>query len=161
MDVRGWPLDKIMSLPDHCFGRRFPVSVSCFALAGGGNFNISPTALPEWSVLWELRIDSRLRQGAAAGVGVHCLLSLMDFAPTSIADMENSEKLLPNYGSWNATHWALNGYIHLINLKYPIHTNGRRLGGYLLNDGAQTDYIQVSCVFSSLPTEVPDWLLSR
>ncbi|GAH72945.1 unnamed protein product, partial [marine sediment metagenome] len=56
MDVRNWPADRIMQLPDHCFGRRWLVSVIGARSEIGPAFDISEAGLPEWTVIWNLTL---------------------------------------------------------------------------------------------------------
>ena len=59
MEIRNWPMDRIMQLPDHCFGRRFSVIFSGSVGAFGTSYFISELSLPDRCVLWELNMFSR------------------------------------------------------------------------------------------------------
>ncbi len=54
MDIRNWPLDRIMQLPDHCFGRRWPITLLTPVVQTVTYYDISEMALPEKCVIWEL-----------------------------------------------------------------------------------------------------------
>ena len=53
MDIRNWPMNRIMQLPDCCFSRRWPVGVSWLGEAVSVGYDISEAGLPERCVIWE------------------------------------------------------------------------------------------------------------
>ncbi len=160
MDVRGWPLDRIMQLPDHCFGRRFVVSVHLVSITGVVGWDISEIALPERCVLWELVYFI----GEDSANFYYVRLALGDQLPTTIAMMDALEPCFMGLGTQgaeprkiqvkNSQSWAIRM------LRQPIISMGRRLVGEVAAVGAETIYANVALVVSSIPTEVPDCLLS-
>lgn len=157
MDIRGWPLDRIMQLPDCCFGSRFLVTCSVATGTGGNAHNMSAIALPEWCVLWEIHGSQRKRNVFNANIGFHFILGLRDQVSTNYAQLMESGLLFPHCGYFVTDHYSMTGNIHVTKLKYPIHAGGRRVVTYFVNDG-DGDVLQIEMVFSNMPTEVPDWL---
>jgi len=102
MDIRKWPLDQILQLPDHCFGRRFPVGVAGNPFAQTISYEISDIALPEVCVLWELAFWSWSTDAQLISV----VLKLGDQIPANAAQFDALEDFVravgvfvtPNYG---------------------------------------------------------------
>lgn len=160
MDIRNWPMDKVMQLPDCCFGRRWPVCCTRTLLASQALFYISPIALPEWCVLWEAVLWTSATQLTANKTWAHCLLKLGDTLPAVFPDLDQMEYLFPNFGLFSAGHYSIRPPFQLRRLRFPIHAAGRRVVVEFVNDSAETFAVNLVLVFSSIPTEVPDWLIS-
>ncbi len=160
MNIRDWPSDQIMALPDHCFGRRFVVAVAAQSISENIGWEISDLALPEWCVLWEIAFWTPDPAGDISNFQI----ALGDQIPTSAAMMDALDPLIPGWG----IHRPDPQYIQLpylggfarMTMRYPIHSGGRRL--VLAVDGTTTKVPVVffQGIFSSMPTEVPDWLVS-
>lgn len=160
MDIRNWPMDKIMQMPDCVFGQRFIISVTAVCSNDATVWDISELAIPERAVIWELGIctnvansqDSRLR------------LALGDQLPTTIAQMDGCRELiqglgyLPSrprriYGLFNA------GYCYMT-MKKAIEASGQRLILEVYASADKNTNVRAHIVVSSMPKEVPDWLIS-
>lgn len=161
MDVKGWPLDKIMQLPDHCFGQRWPVCIAALGLSPDVGWYISEMTLPEWCVVWSLFY---IHGGDSFTLSV-VQLSLGDKIPSGDAEFDACEPLLPGFGYYDGLrrYISLNRYGGFIDLpmRKPIHTAGRRLIARFVWPGAMVYPSVAGIVISSLPSEVPDCLFSR
>lgn len=160
MDIRDWGMDRIMQLPDWCFGRKWLVSVQATGSAIEVVFDISEYALPERCVIWQLQYGVGGEQTARGFIS----LALADFLPASDAAFDASEILLRDYGVTIAGRKIIpvsaNGGVARIDLRMPIASAGRRLVGRLAETATATYYLWTTIVVSSVPTEVPDWLVS-
>ncbi len=160
MDIRNWPLGRIMQLPDHCFGRRFVISCLIEGSDAAPVWDISEMALPEWAVLWELVVWCREGGGAVSSLR----LGLGDQLPTSAAMMGTLEPLIPGLGITGIEPRSiLLGYFidpRFQNIRFPIHSVGRRLVIEVSSVATKTPFVGVGIVISSIPKEVPDCLLS-
>lgn len=160
MNIRDWPLGQIMQLPDCCFGRRFVVSVSSFLTGPGTAWDISELAIPELSVLWELMVSG----GDVTLVDCGIRLALGDQLPTTAAMMAAYSPLIPGLGVQGPEPRLIQCSprlcIHLVNVRQPIEAMGRRLVLEHLSGPGEVLHVQVSMVVSSIPTEVPDCLIS-
>jgi len=160
MDVRDFPMDWIMQLPDHCFGRRWPVSVGWPLSAAGTFYDISESGLPERCVIWEVLLNV-ISHGTNGLVVVN--LALGDVLPTTAAEFQANEMLLRDFGWYNLAQFnitaGIGDQVSLRNLRVPVMAAGRRLIGRCIS-GAQGSDAFLSIVVSSMPTEVPDWLIS-
>ena len=56
MDVTKWPIDQIMQLPDHCFGRRWWVGTQCYADDGKVGYGFAEEPFPDQFVLWAVMV---------------------------------------------------------------------------------------------------------
>lgn len=150
-----------MQLPDGCFGRRFVISVEAVGVDGGDGWDISEIALPERCVLWELVFIPF----AAAAQVMHVRLALGDQLPTTIVMMDQLEPLIMGLGLQGAEPRNIYTLAHsgwaIRNIKQSIASMGRRLvcqASPFPMQGAV--HVRVACVFSAVPTEVPDCLIS-
>lgn len=160
MDIRNWPMDKILQLPDGVFGRRWPVSVSAKGTGPIPTFDIAEMAFPERIVVWEVqyngwRVDPNVVQTVRIG--------LADQLPVTVAVMDTSAPFLRSLGfvvgGLTAFYLPNSGNLIFPNLKVGVETGGRRLVGYFVTLSTDWD-VWLTVTVSSIPTEVPDCLLS-
>lgn len=160
MNIRDWPIDRIMQLPDNCFGTRF--LVSCTADGGDENhgWDISEIALPERCVVWEMQwfFDTIRYQ-----VDFFRIV-LGDILPASAAEVDALEPLFPGLGIQGASPRLITclGYAEngIKTLRFPVMSKGRRLIIEVRRDAVGGGRMTVVIVVSSIPTEVPDCLVS-
>ena len=57
MRIDNWPLDRIMRLPDWCFGRRYWVGQYLYGLGGGIAYGIAEEPLPDKFVVWGVMVS--------------------------------------------------------------------------------------------------------
>ena len=160
MRIDSWPVNKIMQLPDWCFGRRWLVSCTVLAYADADDFDISEVALPDKGVIWQFvwePIDVRF-------VPAYCRLAISDYLPTSEAEFMRLEPLFNGYGEQGPGPRKITSYYYTgavaIDLRMLIEPQGSRLCMMGHSEGAFSAEARASIVVSSLPKEVPDWLLS-
>ena len=160
MDIRDWPMDRIMALPDYCFGRRWTIGLGVEGTVVETIYNISDAALPDIFVLWEF---SAIVPAAFTAL-VQIEIRLGDQLPLVAADFEAMELLLPGvensaglrsaYTIIGTTDRAIRG------LRIPVKAQGRRIvvafNGLWAGDWAA----EIDLVISSVPKEIPDWLCS-
>lgn len=160
MNISQWPINKIMQLPDWCFGRRFCVSTNTRAYSGETSWDISEVALPEKAVLWQAVLHPSYIDSSSAS----CRVALGDVLPTTMAEMDALEPLLPGLGQQGAEPrlilvYNTSGALDL-RLRMPISSAGRRLVVEATAIAEKSTFIMVVLTISSIPTEVPDWLVS-
>jgi len=160
MDIRNWSLDKIMQLPDSCFGRRWPIVMRIQGHAIQPVFTLTPAALPERCVVWELYASVSKVSATVGQFG----LRLGDVVPTTEAEFGELELLLGQFRGTTLADasWALSFYqaIQLQNIRVPVLSAGRRIVLGLEATQFASEDIEVIVVISSIPTEVLDCLLS-
>ncbi len=119
-----------------------------------------PAGLPDRFVIWEVHI--KVQSNDTTNGYVH--VSLGDVEPTTTAEFAALEKLfgtLTTAGGLPGFMYASNfSPIDLVNLKYPVDCGGRRLVLEIEQGAVESRVVIEQFVISSIPTEVPDWLLS-
>jgi len=160
MDIRDWPLDKIMQLPDCCFGRKFQVSCQCRAPDGVATWDISESTLPEVFVLWGVYIIVVYSNESDNWIRI----AYGDQLPTTEAMMDAYEPVLPGFGRTGAEPRRIYIYSNqgttALKLRKPVAAAGRRLVLEAKPQAAKSMNLQVAIVVSSIPKEAPDWLIS-
>ena len=160
MDVSKMGLNEIMQLPDEAFGRRWIVSVAQVQASTVLAWDISEGTLPERFVLWELV----MYMGAIEYQAVDFRLALGDQLPTAAAQMDLLQALIPGLGL-DGPDPRYNRIIQgrgmsVRNLRMPIRASGRRLIMESQAIVVVPNHTQAAIVVSSIPREVPEWLIS-
>ena len=160
MNIRDWPLDRIMQLPDHCFGRRWPIIFSLkepYELY----FYISEMALPDYCVLWELYVCS----SGVAAVGppptlwdVDVSFKLGDRLPANLVEFTAMEDIFTGADEIVNGNRVVRPVLNL-SMRMSIHSAGRRVVVRVDQTGYNAP-VSIGLVISSIPMEVPDCLLS-
>ena len=160
MDIRHWGLNRIMQLPDHCFGRRFLVSSNMNVLAAQRVWDISEVALPDVCVIWELVI----MVAGTFGTFLWVQIALGDQLPAAVATFDALDPLFMGLGEQGAEPRTIrveaDNVLHLDRLRMPVAAQGRRLVVEMTTDDGITASGMVAIVVSGVPKEVPDWLVS-
>lgn len=160
MDIRNWPFDKIMQLPDCCFGRKFIVSCELQTTSDNTEWDISEIALPEKTVLWQIEVNFH---GCTAAQN-YVRLAMGDQLPTTVAQMNALEPLINGLGFQGPEpreiHGIDTGGPMRLDVKIPIAANSRRLIMEAMADAGTGNRVRTSIVVSSVPKEAPDWLIS-
>jgi hypothetical protein len=160
MNIRDLPMGDVMQLPDCCFGRRFLVSVNFLMQSPGTMWEISELGLPERCVIWELVAAT----GDPAKTHAQVRLALGDQLPTVAAMMDVLEPLLPGYGLTMAEprvmYLSTGPALHFSRLRHFVESMGRRLVVQFTAGPGGPITLFVGIVVSSVPREVPDWLIS-
>lgn len=158
-DISNWGWGQLLELPDHLFGRRFPVG--CFAIVGGvgSALNISEMALPEKAVIWGVSLCTTT---TAADQG-RISMALGDHLPATTAEYDSFEQLLPDLGQRTGVRGDIYVYRNLClafrTLKVGIDTQGRRLVMRYQQIGVDLNVGQVSLIISSVPRSLPEWFV--
>lgn len=160
MDVSKWNLDKIMQLPDWCFGTRYEVCVARYSPNGATTWDMSEVSLPNVFVLWEVGIYT-----APIDYNVKDYrLALGNKVPNSTAKMDRCMSLVVGLGLAGAEPrviCAAPRYGQMVfHPRRAIQSQARRLILEMTATTGQDGRLQVICIVSSIPKEVPDWLFS-
>lgn len=160
MRIDNWPMDRIMRLPDWCFGRRWAVGVTTYAEGIGIQFDISEASLPDKFVIWELAIQS-------VGITLNEMqvsLAIGENLPANDAEFVVLKQIFNDIGDsvppTRNIFLGANYLFHLNQLRQPVEAGGGKLVGRFNCPIAQEVITQVFVVISSLPREVEDWLIS-
>ncbi len=160
MDIRNWSLGQIMQLPDCCFGRRWVIGLQTTVPAPAAVFDIAEFALPERIVIWEIWAMSWYVTGANIAI----TLALGDALPANDAQFNQLELVLPGLQSPTPRRGEflcpIDGMYVRFSLRTLIASAGRRFVGRFERDVGSAMGGACNILVSSIPTEVPDCLLS-
>lgn len=161
MDIRDWPMDRIMQLPDNVFGRRWPVLMQANLTDGNPVFDLAEIGLPNRFVIWELM---GFNQGSF-GVTVEIALALGSQLPASDAEFLVLEKVFPSFIDTTGIRGSIENMtttgMSLTQLRQGVDAGGRALIGRFKRKAALSLSAWCSVVISSIPNEVPDIYGSR
>lgn len=161
MKIDNWPMDRIMRLPDWCFGRRWWVGHTGRENSGDVVFYISPFELPDKFVVWGVMI------GCSSGAPVnpiHITMRLGSVAPTTSIETIAMERVFKGMcqpaeiyefivSQWDLTWMNCERIL--------IESAGRRLVVEAIGDTVNPYEFTAALLISALPKEVPDWLISE
>ncbi len=160
MDIRSWSPACIMQLPDECFGRREVLQLAVDLTGAGAVYQINPAGLPDRMVIWEVHAAAR----ANVVVTIHAGLALGDRLPTTDAEYNLLELVFPNVissdGDRGEFEVSSDSSFSLSMIRFPVVVSGRRLVGKFTRHQGNASEGVIAVVYSSLPTEVPEWLCS-
>ena len=160
MRIDDWPMDRIMRLPDWCFGRRYWVGEYVGEVHGHAYNIIGTEELPDKFVLWGVYVTC---MSPVCLQALRVTIRLGDNVAALTADPRVYERLLKGisiptivfeiYANQNGVTW-------LDGLRQIVESGGRRLA--ISTNGDQTIPYEgtVAIQISAMPKEVPDWLLS-
>lgn len=160
MDIRNWPLDQIMQLPDWCFGQRVIQTVSYRAAAAGSFYDLCAEGLPEQCVIWS---SCAVLAGSLTSYGDMSLV-LGDTVPATDAIFFEHEALFRGVGAPVIGRPMMRLYgcsgPWLMKCRRVLDAKGRRLLLRLYSGAAVDIEGTWSVEVSGVPKEVPDWLVS-
>ncbi|MBA7562200.1 hypothetical protein ES708_03849 [subsurface metagenome] len=160
MNIRDWSLDRIMQLPDACFGQQWPIGLAGQPLLDTPAFDISEAALPDTTVIWEVLTWT----AHVPTVPVIIEIYLGDHLPATDAEFRAMEPLFSGVRDVNNRPSSFeanrNMFLAVSRIKMAAKAQGRRLVARFSTDNATAIDSHVILVVSSIPTEVPDWLCS-
>lgn len=159
MDIRNWPIDRIMQLPDCVFGRRYPVIVRESVIGSATEFILFGQDLPREFVLWDFIVyGSNLATKAQAHIG----LRWNDALPANDNEFLEGQRIFPDvFSDTGLVDFTMDGNVptQIRNQKFFIDRHEAFMAGRIQNTVAQTLQVVLAFVVSRIPSEVPDWIL--
>ncbi|NVM23073.1 MAG: hypothetical protein HWN68_14980 [Desulfobacterales bacterium] len=158
MDISNWDINRIMQLPDWCFGRKWLVGLHAELTGASSKFDLSEFNLPDIAVIWEVTF----MVARVSSTSVRFTLALSDHQPVDDADFEKLEPVLKHVKSRMGFRYSLEANdlmaIRLSELKTPIESKNRRLACKFRRVIGQSTGGQAMVTVSYLPREIPEWL---
>lgn len=155
-----WRLDRDMTLPDWCFGRRYWVGGGYKTAYINDNFVILPQQLPDWFVVWAIKVSCLRRWGTG---GFYATIRLGDRAPANVVEALTFERLLKGISIPShlfEIYSARNGEVFVGGLRQIVESAGRRLC-FVVGGGKEKAYeFNIGVQISALTKEVLKWLTS-
>ena len=159
MDISKWPSHKILELPDWCFGRRWWVGDYLGSTVGRAMYLIGEENLPDKFVVWGILIACR---SPACLEALRLTMRLGTTLPITVEDVNGLDRIFKGisvakityefYVNSNDTKWINAGRI--------VHeSRGRRLVMVANGDQVVAYEMTAGMLISSVPREVPDWLV--
>jgi hypothetical protein len=162
MDIRDWPLDMVMQLPDCCFGRRWSYAYGQEVQEDASAFQLITSALPERFVVWERHQWYAAPLGAGMNDDEFFVQWLLtDDVPTTVAEAATRRILFETDVLAVQGLRCFSGWLHLDRLRMPVQSGGQGLVLAMVSGGSDNATIGAGIVVSSVPKEVPDWLLGQ
>ena len=156
MNISNWSMGKILMLPDHVFGRRWPISIARSSSGGTANYEVSRMSLPERMVVWEFWIHSL----GAVDDAISLAVSLGDHLPANDTEFFAFDPLFKGVFSHISifSHWFFSAVSvpRLPNMKVPIAPSGRRLVIRVTHSGAALRAVTMGVVISDIPQSIPE-----
>lgn len=160
MNIKSWTLDKIMALPDWCFGQRWWVGT----YVGSNNDDIGywtiEDHLPDTFVIWQMLVNGSAWE---TGTGINMAVRLAS-AGEDTDGFWKSPRLFHQIAKETMAHeFFLTTLTHflLVNCRTVHESRGLRICGSfkILNQSGDSENM-VAFLISSIPKEVPDWVVS-
>ena len=160
MDVSRWPLERRMALPDWCFGQRWWIGKTVGTTADGQVYFFIEDLPPDNFVVWDILVSPG---GIVAGIRLDLTLCLCKEIPV-VGNIRILTRLLRQFGTKGAMydmHLAPNSVSYFGPMKVHVEAVNLGIGGTLkiLSETAVCEST-VAILISTLPREVPDWLVS-
>jgi len=155
-----WQLDREMTLPDWCFGRRYWIGAEVSDAEGAGEYQISDQELPDWFVVWGILLSCR---SVGCKEAIRFTIRLSITMPTSWLLLNACELMLKSIGTQTWRHEfniQQNKMVWINEERQIIESKGRRLVFRAEGDGVHAYNINVGVQISALTKEVPEWLIS-
>ncbi len=160
MDIRNWSLDQILMLPDHCFGRRWPIGLRVLLVDDAAVYDIAEGGLPETTVIWGL--TAAIQYKALGDVSLS--VALGDHLPANDAEFDVMEQVFPEVigPTLRRSEFEVVGTpsYPLQGIRQVLQTAGRRFVIRGIRDEGTAAGAWCIFIVSSIPREVPDCLLS-
>jgi len=150
-----------MQLPDEAFGRRWVIGQSAPVASDGCSYRLSNCSLPEWTVLWGLYLNATDPTGNTGYIEYR----LGDSLPANLTEFRQLapvfQTVLDHNNIESSFRVGLVSNLPLILYRLPIHTMGRRVVFGFCDAQAGSFIVSTYLVVSSIPTEVPEWMISE
>lgn len=160
MDISKWPIDKVMQLPDWCFGRRWVVSAARIASGAVTNWDMSELTFPNRGVIWQVDMHPVL----CGYFTCYYRLALGFQLPTTTGQMDLLSPLLNGLGDQGNEPRKIRAYSNCgqynLQMRNPVDFQGKRLILEVTSVADKQILVNVGVVVSTIPKEIPDWLSS-
>lgn len=160
MDVSKWQLDRIMELPDWCFGKRWWVGVNIGTALGEAVPFIIEESVPDVFVLWDLIVLSAVAEGQTR---TDLTIRLCREAPTTV-NVKTFRRLMRGLSqpqNMFEVQLPADLHIHLGPMRNLVEARNDRIGGLFKRlNATATQEAQIAFLISGIPKEVPDWVVS-
>jgi len=159
MNIKGWSANKVMQLPDWCFGSRWWVGEYMGGTSGVIEYKCGQEILPNKFVLWGILISAR---SPSCSEALRLSIRLAGSAAASVAAAKLLEPLLKGISTTGILYELYvkpNGVTWIGCERQLVEPNSKRLSLVSNGDQSNTYEMTVGILISAMPNEVPDWLV--
>jgi len=160
MDIRNWPMERIMQLPDWCFGRRWLISKNGGATVGVPQYFISQESFAEKGVIWAMFVNTNT---TAALNRLNIGLAYADVVPVDNLTFMAKQPVFSGLRETNTMiDICVNGQqtMYWSNIRKSTEPPARKMAICTQSFGGGAVNFVIGLVVSGVPKEVPDWLIS-
>jgi len=158
--TKGWSLDAIMQLPDWCFGRRWWIGTYVGTATTVVTFFTIEDRVPDRFVIWSLIFNG---SKWTATTGFDLALRLANQGEDTDGFWKSPrlfQQIAKETMSYEFFHCGKTG-LYLQNIRSVHEARGLRIcGAVKLIDETATCENMCAVLISSVPKEVPDWVVS-
>lgn len=160
MNITKWNSERIMQLPDWVFGEKY--IVTCKVASSGANsiWDISEISYPNRMVLWQLNL-AWINCNDATG---YIRLAFGEKIPTSTVMMDGLKSVVTGLGQQGPEPRKIYGFTNMgqevIDLRKYMEPQGHKLVVEATSVVGKATRVRIHTIVSSIPKEVPDWLIS-
>lgn len=155
MNIQNWPMNKIMQLPDECFGNKWVVSCSAEIILATSAFVKARSSLPEFTIIHELFACRHTATAKSFTVEIR----LGEKLPANEAEFRD---LMPIFNDSVTFDGIISGFslgglgaLFIRNIKLPISSSGRSLIFYFRTTDTSGTVGSAGVVISSTPKDIP------
>ncbi|MBA7630461.1 hypothetical protein ES703_37983 [subsurface metagenome] len=159
MNVSRWSLDKLMQLPDWCFGKRWWIGEYIGTTAAELVYFTIKDRLPDRFVLWSMLVQGTDRE---AGTGINLTIKLADraFDDDSFWNADRLFHQIASEGMVYEFFLDVNGYFYLPYIRSAHESKNNRIcGAFKVRNEETPCENQIAMLISSVPREVPNWVV--
>lgn len=160
MDIRGWSADRIMQLPDWCFGRRWWIGRWIGNASAAVTYFLFDDKLPERFVLWDVMLSTNVSPTCTR---TDLSIRVVPILPTAgtLRDYRPLVRGMDYANVFYELKMPAVGLTHLGPMRRLCEGAGMFLGGAIKKVGQEENTEDmVGVLIASVPREVPDWLVS-
>lgn len=160
MDTRKWSLDRIMQLPDWCYGRRWWIGTYVGTSTNVVTFFTIEDRLPDRFILWSL-IYNGSKWTAATGVNLTLRLATAGLDDDSFWQATRLFHQIALEKNVYEIYFNAKTGLYLQNMRTVHEARGLRICGAAKHvDETATCENFCAVLISAVPKEIPDWLVA-
>lgn len=157
---KDWRLDREMTLPDWCFGRRYWVGGYSSQIAGLARYEMAEQHMPDNFVVWGIIVNN-ISVGCVGSLRISIRLGKR--IPVNIAafrEMDRLQKGIIRRTQLYELYTMPNRCLWINTERQIIESNDRRLVFRTTGDSIHKYEINIGVQISAMTKGVPEWLTS-
>lgn len=156
MDIRSWPLDKIMQLPDNLFGQRWVLELHGEVQSDNADVYFFDGTLPDRMVIWEVNgiVELELDEGQ----NKDSLMRLKMVPQNAVlgTDFHRGDDIFSYTNDVETPERGMHGTVSYRRLRTGVDVQGRKLALRITGSSNADAEFSVGVVISAVPNRIPD-----